>query len=115
MRSLESKITERGVGDPEAAYKIAQAYSMLGDKGSALRVLGGSVEGGFFHYPYLATDPLLDALRKEPQFAEILNTELRELQRSREIGTPPCQDYSPEHRLGKESLSREIWLGRQNR
>jgi len=77
LRSLESKITERGVGDPEAAYKIAQAYSMLGDKGSALRVLRSSVEGGFFPYPYLATDPLLDALRKEPQFAEILNTSHR--------------------------------------
>jgi len=32
------------------------------------------VEGGFFSYPYLATDPLLDTLRKEPEFAEILNT-----------------------------------------
>ena len=39
VRSLEGKITEPGVGDPETAYKIAQAYSMFGDKGSALRVL----------------------------------------------------------------------------
>jgi tetratricopeptide (TPR) repeat protein len=77
LRSLESKITARGVGDPEAAYKIAQAYAMLGDKVSALRVLRSSVQGGFFPYPYLVTDPLLDALHKEPQFAEILNTSHR--------------------------------------
>jgi DNA-binding winged helix-turn-helix (wHTH) protein/TolB-like protein/Tfp pilus assembly protein PilF len=73
LHGLEGKIEHRGVGDPEATYKIAQAYSMLGDKVSALRVLRSSVEGGFFSYPYLATDPLLDALRKEPEFAEILN------------------------------------------
>jgi len=74
LRGLETKIEHRGVGDPEAIYKIAQAYSILGDQVSALRVLRSSVEGGFFSYPYLATDPLLDALRKEPEFTEILNT-----------------------------------------
>jgi hypothetical protein len=46
---------------------------MLGDKLSSLRALRSSVEGGFFSYPYWATDPLLDALRKEPEFAELLN------------------------------------------
>src|SRR5499425_1814024 len=74
LQGLEGKIEHRGVGEPEATYKIAQAYSILGDKVSALRVVRSSVEGGFFSYPYLATDPLLDALRKEPEFAEILNT-----------------------------------------
>jgi hypothetical protein len=74
LQGLEGKIQQRGVGDPEATYKIAQAYSVLGDKVSALRTLRSSVEGGFFSYPYLATDPLLDALRKESEFAEILNT-----------------------------------------
>jgi tetratricopeptide (TPR) repeat protein len=77
LQGLERKIEHRGVGDPEATYKIAQAYSMLGDKVSALRALRSSVEGGFFSYPYLASDPLLDALRKEPGFVEILNTSHR--------------------------------------
>src|SRR5205807_5194301 len=53
LRETESKIEQRGVGDPEAIYKIAQAYAELGDKGSALRVLRRSIEGGFFPYPYL--------------------------------------------------------------
>ena len=77
LHSLEKKIGERGVGDPEATYKIAQAYSTLGDKDAALGALRRSVEGGFFSYPYLVTDPLLDPLRKEPEFREILNLSQR--------------------------------------
>jgi tetratricopeptide (TPR) repeat protein len=84
LRGLEGKIEQRGVGDPEATYKIAQAYSILGDKVSALRLLRSSVEGGFFSFPYLATDPLLDALRKEPEFAEILNMSHRRYQAFRD-------------------------------
>jgi len=72
LRSLDSKITERGVGDPEAAYKIAQAYAVLGDKVSSLRMLRQSIESGFFCYPYLAADPILDSLRGEPEFKPIL-------------------------------------------
>ena len=73
LYALENKIKERGVGDPEGTYKIAQAYSVLGDKVAALRVLRSSVEGGFFSYPYLVTDPLLDPVRRESEFTEILN------------------------------------------
>ena len=73
LRGLETKIRERGVGDPEATYKIAQAYVVLGDKTSALRVLRTSVESGFFNYPYIAKYPLLSDLHTEPGFAQILN------------------------------------------
>ena len=73
LSGLETKIRERGVGDPEASYKIAQGYAVLGDKISALRVLRTSVESGFFSYPYIANDPLLDDLHSEPEFAHILN------------------------------------------
>jgi len=72
LRGLETRIAERGVGDPEAAYKIAQAFAVLGDTNSALRMLQRSVESGFFSYPYIATDPLLNDLRKEGQFAQVL-------------------------------------------
>jgi DNA-binding winged helix-turn-helix (wHTH) protein/TolB-like protein/Tfp pilus assembly protein PilF len=73
LSSLERKIEERGVGDPEAMYKIAQTYAALGDKTSALRTLRQSIENGFFCYPYFTTDPLLDGLRNEPEFASLLN------------------------------------------
>jgi DNA-binding winged helix-turn-helix (wHTH) protein/TolB-like protein len=73
LNGLERQIRERGVGDPEATYKIAQAYAILGDSRSAIRVLRTSVESGFFSYPYIAKDPLLNDLHSEPEFAQILN------------------------------------------
>jgi hypothetical protein len=72
LRGLEGKIAERGVGDPEAAYKIAQVFAVLGDNVSGPRMLRRSVESGFFCYPYVATDPLLNGLRSEPEFGQIL-------------------------------------------
>src|SRR5262249_1374688 len=52
LRNVETKIERLAVGDPEAVYKIAEAYATLGDKSSALRVLRYSIEKGFFSYPY---------------------------------------------------------------
>jgi tetratricopeptide (TPR) repeat protein len=57
LHAVENKIGERGVGEPEATYKISQAYSVLGNKPSALRALRRSIDGGFFCYPYFTTDP----------------------------------------------------------
>jgi TolB-like protein/Tfp pilus assembly protein PilF len=73
LRELESKILRGGVIDPEATYKIAQAYAVLGDKASALRLLHYSIEHGFFPYPYFVRDPLLERIRNEPEFAQIVN------------------------------------------
>jgi DNA-binding winged helix-turn-helix (wHTH) protein/TolB-like protein/Tfp pilus assembly protein PilF len=73
-RVLERKIADRGVGDPEALYKIAEAYAVLGDRISALRTLRDSVDSGFFSYPYIAKDPLLNGIRGEAQFQQILQT-----------------------------------------
>lgn len=72
LRQTERKVEEQEVGDPEASYKIAQAYAVLGDKASALRILQRSVEGGFFPYTYLAADPLLQSLHGDPAYARIL-------------------------------------------
>jgi DNA-binding winged helix-turn-helix (wHTH) protein/TolB-like protein len=73
LRTVEHKIGERGVGDPEAMYKIAQAYTILEDKASALRTLRRSIENGFFCYPYFTTDPLLNGLRNEPELTALLD------------------------------------------
>jgi DNA-binding winged helix-turn-helix (wHTH) protein/TolB-like protein/tetratricopeptide (TPR) repeat protein len=72
LRDTESKVATRGAGDPEAMYKIAEAYAMLGDRPSALRALRTSIEGGFFSYPYLVTDPLLESLRREDDLQQQL-------------------------------------------
>jgi DNA-binding winged helix-turn-helix (wHTH) protein/TolB-like protein len=74
LHALETKVNERGVADPEAIYKIAQAYASIGDKTSAIRVLHRSIQNGFFPYPYFATDPLLDSLRSEAEFSKLMNT-----------------------------------------
>ncbi len=74
LRTLENKVNERGVADPEAIYKIAQAYASIGDKASSLRVLHRSIVNGFFPYPYFATDPLLNPLRSEGEFSQLMNT-----------------------------------------
>jgi DNA-binding winged helix-turn-helix (wHTH) protein/TolB-like protein/Flp pilus assembly protein TadD len=72
LREAENRIEERQVGDPEARYKIAQAYAVLGDKESALKILQLCIENGFFSYPYFTQDPLLNSLRSQPRFAELM-------------------------------------------
>jgi DNA-binding winged helix-turn-helix (wHTH) protein/TolB-like protein len=72
LHEFEDKIQQRGVGDPEATYKMAQAYTVLGDKTSALRMFRLSIEAGFFSYPYFARDPLLNDLRGSPEFPRLL-------------------------------------------
>ncbi len=73
LKQTEDKIEERGVTDPEGIYKVAQAYAVLGDKTSALHMLRHSIGGGFFCYPYFVSDPLLQSLRNEQEFKELLN------------------------------------------
>lgn len=77
MHAAENKIRARGVGDSEAIYKIAQAYAVLGDQGSALSMLQHSIDNGFFPYPYFNSDPLLDTLRGEHQFNALMETARR--------------------------------------
>jgi tetratricopeptide (TPR) repeat protein len=77
LHAAENKIQERGVGDPEAIYKIAQAYGLLGDRASALRVLRYSIETGFFSYPYLEHDPLLNILRGDKEFDRMMEVARR--------------------------------------
>ena len=74
LHKLENGIEQRGVGDPEATYKIAQAYSSMGDVASGLRALRSSIQAGFFSYPYFLRDPLLGNLRGSPEFQGILDT-----------------------------------------
>jgi tetratricopeptide (TPR) repeat protein len=72
LNDTEAKIEERGVSDAEGMYKVAQAYAVLGDKPSALHMLRHSIGGGFFCYPYFIRDPLLQSVRNEPEFQELM-------------------------------------------
>ncbi len=65
------------MSDAEGLYKVAQAYAVLGDKKSALHMLHHSIDGGFFCYPYFVRDPLLQNLRKEPEFQTLMTQALQ--------------------------------------
>lgn len=72
LQSTESQIVERGVGDAESLCKVAQAHAVLGDRASAILMLHRTIEGGFFPYPYFERDPLLNNIRKEPEFEMLM-------------------------------------------
>jgi DNA-binding winged helix-turn-helix (wHTH) protein/TolB-like protein len=72
LHDVEAQLLERGVTDAEAIYKVAQAYAQLGDTPAALRALEKSVDGGFFCYPYLQRDPLLEPVRNSAGFSRVL-------------------------------------------
>lgn len=94
LRETERMINERGVSDAEAIYKVAQAYAVLGDKSSALRMLRRSIEGGFFCYSYFRSDPLLAHLRDEAEFRVLLDQakQRHEQFQARFFGRRPATD-----------------------
>jgi tetratricopeptide (TPR) repeat protein len=71
LRHTEDEMESRGVGDAEFKYKMTQAYAVLGEKQSALHMLQHAVEGGFFCYPCLESDPLLASIRSDPEFRRL--------------------------------------------
>ncbi len=77
LHTMETRAAERGVSDAESLYKIAEAYAVLGDKPSTIRVFRQTIEGGFFPSQYFERDPLLSNLRGQPEF-ETLMTQARE-------------------------------------
>jgi len=72
LKTAEAKIENGGLGDGEISYKLAQAYAVLGDKDAALNALGHSIEQGFFCYPYIIADPLLDNIRNESGYLPLM-------------------------------------------
>jgi tetratricopeptide (TPR) repeat protein len=74
LKGTEAKMKEHGVTDAEAMYKITQAYALLGDEESALRMLSQSIKGGFFCYPYIKEDPLLNNIRDRQEYEALLES-----------------------------------------
>jgi tetratricopeptide (TPR) repeat protein len=91
LREVERRILDRGVTDAEGIYKVAQAYALLGDKPSALRLFQQTIRGGFIPYPYFRSDPLLNDLRQEPRFAELLEEARRRSEAFQTRFSPPAQ------------------------
>jgi DNA-binding winged helix-turn-helix (wHTH) protein/TolB-like protein/Tfp pilus assembly protein PilF len=72
LKVIESKLEKDPFGDGELSYKLAECYSVLEDRASALRLLKKSIDQGFFCYPYFVSDPLLDNIRGETQYAALI-------------------------------------------
>lgn len=67
-RNLE----QANISDAEAWYHFAENYALLGDIEGCIRTLRRAVDGGYFNYPFMRTDPFLDSVRDEPEFQKIL-------------------------------------------
>jgi len=57
--------------DGEMLYKVAQAYALLGDKPSALRLLRGAIDHKFYCHACLIRDPLFESIRGEAEYADL--------------------------------------------
>jgi hypothetical protein len=67
-----ARFAEQSGSEGELPYIIGRFQVLFGDRQAGLRTLERAVEQGFFAYPRLATDPLLDSLRGDPTFQRLL-------------------------------------------
>jgi DNA-binding winged helix-turn-helix (wHTH) protein/TolB-like protein/Tfp pilus assembly protein PilF len=70
---LMGKVEHANSADGEMVYKMAQAYSQLGDKRSSLRLLRKSIELNFYPYSYFLHDPELEPIRSEPEYSVVMD------------------------------------------
>jgi tetratricopeptide (TPR) repeat protein len=66
------ELLEATFRDPEGWYHLARQLSHLSEAERAFRALSRAVDGGFYCYTTLASDPWLDPLRGHPEFKPIL-------------------------------------------
>lgn len=81
LKVIEGKLEKNPFGDGELSYKLAQCYSVLGDTASALRLFKKSIDQGFFCYPYFLSDPLLENVRSEANYADLIEVARQRHQR----------------------------------
>jgi hypothetical protein len=58
--------------DPEAKFYLARQLAFLGDAGRATPLLERTVDGGYYCYPQMASDPWFDPIRADAGFNQIL-------------------------------------------
>ena len=61
-----------GITDSEMKYRLVHFYIMLNDETKALKALEESVDGGFFCYSYIKSDPLTTPIHSHPKFKQIV-------------------------------------------
>ena len=73
--SLEAsdELINGALKDPEGKYYLARQLAYLGDIPRATRVLKSTVDGGYFCYLQMASDPWLDPVRGDAEFERTLH------------------------------------------
>ena len=67
-----ARVLERDYRDHHVAYSLGAAYAQLGNIDEAQRWLHTAADTGFPCLTWFERDPLLEPLRRQPQFAELL-------------------------------------------
>ncbi len=70
--SFIREIEKVNIHDGEQTYRQIQFYAQLGQREKALDKMKLTIDRGFFPYPYFISDKLLDPIRKEPRFSELM-------------------------------------------
>ena len=72
-RCLTPAMETAAMWQEHLARIVAGAYARLGETDQALRWLQASTDRGMIHYPFLAEhDPLLEPIRSDPRFTELM-------------------------------------------
>ena len=67
-------LEDSNAADSEGWYHWSVLYVALGDKESALRCLKQAVDRGYYNYPLIISDPLLEPIRENPEYDKIAIT-----------------------------------------
>ena len=65
------RVLARGYRDHHVAYSLGAAYAQLGELDAASRWLRTAADSGFACLPFYERDPLLEPLRRRPDFAAL--------------------------------------------
>ena len=75
--AARSELTERARdaadADHDAAYWLATAYAMLGEREEAFDWLARAINLGNENKPWFESDPNWEALREDPRFGELMS------------------------------------------
>ncbi len=58
--------------EPAVLYNVACVYSLIGEKDQAIGLLDEAIENGFGYRAWLENDNMLDSLRDDPRFTDLL-------------------------------------------
>lgn len=71
-RRILDAVLKSGYVDHHVAYSVGAAYAQLGQQHESLEWLERAATSGFGCWPWFARDPLLEPMRKEPAFSQLL-------------------------------------------